>query len=147
MLVRVMCAALAFLITASFTTTTAFATAEEGGRKQGVEADQIAAISKEAFEEMLSTSVEEEGSVKLEQGNTLRVELAAEEKVLFFTRPGHPAHPAVVEVKIVEGDGHPSLDTSGWWAGDAEAYRHWYHAFKRRNARLSRQWQQESGPF
>jgi hypothetical protein len=109
--------------------------------------DQIAAISPEAYEKLLSDSVSDEHSVKLEQGTTLRVELAAEEKVLFFTRPGHPAHPGVVEVRIVEAEDGPSLDTAGWWAGDAEAYRDWYLAFKRRNARLSRQWRQDDGPY
>ncbi len=123
------------------------ATAAQGGAGKPDRSDPIAAISADAYEKLLSASVAEEHSVQQEQGTTLRVELAAEEKVLFFTRPGHPAHPGVVQVRIVEAEDGPSLDTSGWWAGDAEAYRDWYRAFKRRNARLSRQWRQEPGPF
>jgi hypothetical protein len=108
---------------------------------------QIAHITPEGFEEMLTASVEDKGGVKTEEGDTLRVELRDEAKVLFFTRPGHRAYPGVVEVRIVEQDKGPGVDTSGWWAGDEEAFEAWFRVFQRHNERLSRQWQMEAGPF
>ncbi len=108
---------------------------------------RVAHITTEGFKEMLTTSVEDKGGIKTEEGDTLRVELRDEAKVLFFTRPGHRAHPGVVEVRIVEEAGAPSVDTAGWWAGDGEAFAAWFRVFKRRNERLSRQWQMESEPF
>lgn len=106
-------------------------------------APEYARITAEGFQERLTASIEEEGGVKTEDGDTLRVELNEEAKVLFFTRPGHRAHPAIVEVQIVEAENGPSIDTSGWWAGDARAFESWFRLFQRRNERLSRQWQQD----
>lgn len=108
---------------------------------------QIARITAERFEEMLTASVEDKGAIMTEEGDTLRVELRDEAKVLFFTRPGHRAYPGVVEVRIVEQDKGPGVDTSGWWAGDGEAFEAWFRAFQRHNERLSRQWQMEAGLF
>lgn len=133
-------AALALLALVSFAAPAAAASAPAGGA-------QIAQITRQGFEEMLATSVEDKGGVKTEDGDTLRVELHDEARVLFFTRPGHRAHPAIVEVQIVEAENGPDIDTSGWWAGDARAFEHWFRVFQRRNERLARQWQQESGPF
>ena len=106
-------------------------------------AADISPITKDVFDEMLVNSVEEKGGVKSEQGDTLRVELAEEARVLFCTRPGHRAHPGIVSVSIVEEDGAPSLATSGWWAGDAEAFANWFRVFERHNQRLSREWRQQ----
>lgn len=108
---------------------------------------RIAHITTQGFEEMLTASVEDQGGIKTEEGDTLRVELRDEAKVLFFTRPGHRAHPGVVEVRIVEEENGPGVDTAGWWAGDGQAFEAWFSVFKRRNERLSRQWQMEAGPF
>ncbi|WP_193368622.1 hypothetical protein [Pelagibius marinus] len=108
---------------------------------------RVAQITIEGFEEMLTVSVEDKGGIKTEEGDTLRVELRDEAKVLFFTRPGHRAHPGVVEVRIVEEENGPGVDTAGWWAGDGQAFEAWFRVFKRRNERLSRQWQMEAGPF
>ncbi|MEO3427297.1 hypothetical protein AAFN88_00465 [Pelagibius sp. CAU 1746] len=108
---------------------------------------QIAHITTEGFEAMLAASVEDQGGIETEEGDTLRVELRDEAKVLFFTRPGHRAHPGVVEVRIVEEENGPGVDTAGWWAGDGQAFEAWFRVFKRRNDRLRRQWQMEAGPF
>ncbi|GAB4355169.1 MAG: hypothetical protein Kow00114_05360 [Kiloniellaceae bacterium] len=100
-----------------------------------------------AIRAMLNEAVETKGGVQRADGNILRVELPAEQQVLFFTRPGHVAHPGVVAAQIVERDGVPSIATSGWSAGDARAFEIWFSAFERRNQRLSQEWAQQSGPF
>ncbi len=139
-------AALALLFPLIFTGPAGAASPSAEGRQVAARA-QIAHITAESFEEMLTASVEDKGGVKTEEGDTLRVELRDEAKVLFFTRPGHRAHPGVVEVRIVEEEAGPGVDTAGWWAGDGEAFEAWFHVFQRRNERLSRQWQMEAGPF
>lgn len=100
-----------------------------------------------AIRDMLNEAVETKGGVQRADGNVLRVELPGEHQVLFFTRPGHVAHPGVVAARIVERDGVPSIATSGWSAGDARAFEIWFSAFERRNQRLSQEWAQQSGPF
>ena len=135
--------ALALFSAAVLMSPAGLAAAPDGGASHPVPAAEIAPISEEGFREMLASAVEEKGGRKIEQGDTLRVELPAEAKVLFFTRPGHWAHPGIVAVQIVEEDGLPSIATSGWWAGDAEAFDTWFKVFQRHNERLSREWQQE----
>lgn len=136
-------AASALLFLVLLSAPAAQAASRAGGQEQAALADYVAHISKEAFQKKLTTSVEEKGGVQTEDGDTLRVELRDEAKVLFFTRPGHRAHPAIVEVQIVEAADGPSIDTSGWWAGDGEAFEAWFRVFQRRNERLSRQWREE----
>lgn len=113
------------------------------GQEHPAQAANATPISEAAFEEMLTDSVEGKGGVETEQGDTLRVELHEEARVLFFTRPVHPAHPGIVAVEIVEEEGVPSIETSGWWAGDEQAFEIWFKAFERRNERLVREWQEE----
>jgi|GEM_PF-5136585 len=121
----------------------ALAASPKGGEGHPAPGAGITPITTEAFDERLTTSVEEKGGIKVEQGNTLRVELHDEAKVIFFTQPGHRAHPGIVEVRIVEEDGLPGIDTAGWWAGDAQAFEHWFRVFERRNERLSREWRKK----
>jgi hypothetical protein len=51
-------------------------------------------------------------------------------KALFvFTKPNHPAYPAVV-IRSVEGDGqHSSLGRRGHYAGDKAKFDKWWHQF------------------
>lgn len=95
-----------------------------------------------AIRDMLDEAIEVKGGVQRVDGNVLRVELPAENRVLFFTQPGHIAHPGVVAAQIVEHDGAPGIATSGWCAGDAKAFEIWFSAFERRNGRLSQKWAQ-----
>jgi hypothetical protein len=140
-------AALALFSAALFMPLAGLAASGDGGDGRPAQLAHIAPITTEAFDEMLNASVEDQGGIKTEEGDTLRVELHDEAKVLFFTRPGHRAHPGVVEVRIVEEEAGPGVDTAGWWAGDGEAFEAWFRVFQRRNERLSRQWQMEAGPF
>ena len=140
---RIHASALVLILLASVGAADALATASSSDEAPPAAGAGIAPITREAFEEMLDASIEEKGGAKLEQGDTLRVEPAAEAKVLFFTRPGHRAHPGIVVVRIVEQDGRPGLETTGWWAGDAEAFEDWFRVFARHNERLSREWQAE----
>ena len=39
-----------------------------------------------------------------------------------FTLPGHPAHPAWITRKLVEGDGDVSMEQIGYFAGDEEPF-------------------------
>ncbi len=136
-------AALALLSVVLLTPLSGLAASPKGGDRHPAPSGHIAPISAEAFEEMLTSAVEEQGGVETEEGDTLRVELHDQAKVLFFTRPGHRAHPGIVAVKIVEEGGVHSIDTTGWWAGDAQAFEFWFRVFERRNDRLSREWQEE----
>lgn len=136
-------AASALLFLVLLSTPAAQAAALAGGEEHSGLPTHVTPISKEAFDEMLASSVEEKGGIETEEGDTLRVELRDEARVLFFTRPGHRAHPGIVEVRIVEEEGGPGIDTSGWWAGDAQAFETWFRVFQRRNERLSRQWREE----
>ncbi len=106
-------------------------------------AGEISEISEEAFEQMLEDSVTERGGAKVEQGDTLRVELAAESTVMFFTRPTHPAHPAIVSVRVVREEGVPHLFADGWRAGNTTAFEVWFTGFMRQNEGLARQWQED----
>jgi len=99
-------------------------------------------ITAAAIDDMLTEAIEVKGGVQRVEGNVLRVELPAEDRVLFFTQPGHIAHPGVVAAQIVEHDGIPGIATSGWCAGDAKAFEIWFSAFERRNERLSQEWAQ-----
>lgn len=99
-------------------------------------------ITAAAIRGMLDEAIEVKGGVQRVDGNVLRVELPAEQRVLFFTQPGHIAHPGVVAAQIVERDGTPGIATSGWCAGDAKAFEIWFGAFERRNERLSQEWAQ-----
>ncbi|MEQ8355854.1 MAG: hypothetical protein RH942_09995 [Kiloniellaceae bacterium] len=119
------------------------AASPDGMAQRPMQKAAFASITKEAFDEMLMASISEWGGMGTEQGDTLRVELSLENKVLFFTRPSHKVHPGIVIVEIVEEAGVHSLDTSGWWAGDAQAFETWFKVFERRNDRLSRGWQEE----
>ena len=143
MSVRIAIAVFALLSGVTLAPATSLAASPTRGEDHPSPPANIAPITQETFDEMLIVSTEEKGGVSSEQGDTLRVELAEEAKVLFFTRPGHRAHPGIVEVRIVEDDGLPSLATSGWWAGDADAFGIWFRVFERRNERLSREWQEE----
>ncbi|MEQ9609453.1 MAG: hypothetical protein RLN99_17475 [Kiloniellaceae bacterium] len=107
------------------------------GESAGVQYATAAAI-----DDMLTEAIEVKGGVQRVEGNVLRVELPAENRVLFFTQPGHIAHPGVVAAQIVEHDGIPGIATSGWCAGDAKAFEIWFSAFERRNERLSQEWAQ-----
>jgi len=136
-------AALALFFAVVLTSPAGLAAAPSSGEGHPAPAAEISPISEAKFQEMLAAVVEEQGNRKMEQGDTLRVELPSEAKVLFFTRPGHWAHPGIVAVQIVEQDGLPTIATSGWWAGDAQAFDTWFKVFQRRNERLSREWQEE----
>jgi hypothetical protein len=140
-------AALALLCLVALAPVTGLAASPRGGDAHPTPPADIAPITEAAFEQRLDDAVAEEGGVHTEEGDTLRVELPDEARVLFFTRPGHRAHPAIVAVEIVEAAGAPGIETSGWWAGDGEAFEIWFRAFERRNERLSREWQEEQGPF
>ena len=90
---------------------------------------------------MLDQSTEEDGGLKTEEGDTVRVELAEENRVLFFTTTAHPAHPSVIAVQVVRDDGVPHITTDGWRGGNRVAFDEWFSAFVRRNAHLARKWQ------
>ncbi len=143
MSVKVSSAAIAMLVAVILGPGAGVAASPAAGQEHPAPAAEIAPISAATFDDMLADSVEEKGGVETEQGDTLRVELHEEAKVLFFTRPIHPAHPGIVAVEIVEVEGVPSIETSGWWAGDAQAFEIWFKAFERRNERLVREWQEE----
>ena len=108
-------------------------------------AGQISEISEEAFEQMLEDSVTGRGGSKVEQGDTLRVELAAESTVMFFTTPTHPAHPAIVSVRVVREEGVPHLFADGWRGGSARAFNIWFIGFMRHNEAIARKWQESQG--
>ena len=115
MSVKITIAAFALLSGVTLAPATGLAASPARGEDHPLPPANVAPITQETFDEMLSASTEDKGGVSSEQGDTLRVELAEDAKVLFFTRPGHRAHPGIVEVRIVEDDGLPSLATSGWW--------------------------------
>ena len=140
---KVACAALALFCIVLLGPSARVAAESGGGHTQSAHAGDIARISQEAYEEMLTTSVEDRGGVKIEEGDSLRVDLFEDAEVLFFTRPGHRAHPGIVAVRIINEDGLPAVATSGWWAGDAEAFETWFRVFQRRNERLTREWQEK----
>ncbi|NIA71553.1 hypothetical protein HBA54_23460 [Pelagibius litoralis] len=106
------------------------------------EAGEVSQIDEGAFQQMLEESTGKEDSVQTEEGDTLRVELGGESTVMFFTTPAHPAHPAVVAVKVMREEGVPHILTDGWQAGDRQAFDNWFTAFIRRNAGLVRRWQE-----
>ena len=106
-------------------------------------AGSVAQISVAGFRRMLAESTEEKGGVKTEEGDTLRVELAAENRVLFFTTAAHPAHPAVIAVSLTLEEGVPHIVTDGWRGGNRGAFDVWFQAFTRRNETLARKWQEE----
>lgn len=107
------------------------------------QAGTVSEISEQAFQQMLDQSTEEKDGLKTEEGDTLRVELGDENRVLFFTTPTHPAHPAVIGVKLMVEDGVPHILTDGWRAGSESAFEAWFTAFMRRNEGLARKWQEE----
>ena len=106
-------------------------------------AGEIAEISQEAFEAMLEDSVTGRGGSKVEQGDTLRVELAAESTVMFFTTQAHPAHPAIVSVRVVREEGVPHLFADGWRGGNKTAFEVWFTGFMRHNEGIARKWQED----
>ena len=105
--------------------------------------DASVEISEQAFQQMLDQSTEEKQGLQTQEGDTLRVELGDENRVLFFTTPAHPAHPAVIDVKLIVEDGVPHIMTDGWRAGSERAFDAWFSAFMRRNEGLARKWQEE----
>jgi len=119
---KVMSAAFVLLATVCAASVTlpaaAFAATSSDDHRTGGPAD-VQHITAAAIHDMLTEAVEVKGGVQRVDGNVLRVELPAEQRVLFFTQPGHLAHPGVVAAQIVERDGTPGIATSGWWAGDA----------------------------
>lgn len=110
--------------------------------RASAEAGDVAQIDEGAFQRMLEEVSGKEGSVRTEDGDTLRVELAEESTVMFFTTPFHPAHPGIVSVKVMREEGVPHVLTDGWRAGDRQAFDNWFTAFVRRNAALVRRWQE-----
>ena len=47
-----------------------------------------------------------------------------------FTTPNNPAHPGVVIRKVVRmDDGSYAINRVGYYAGDAEQFKRWWHAF------------------
>ena len=54
-----------------------------------------------------------------------RVLVPRETAVYLFTRKSHPAHPAVVRRALVSQRGKLYIHTSGYYAGDREAFRMW----------------------
>ncbi len=139
---------LAAVLAASVTLpATGFAAASSDDDHRAGGPAEVQHTSAAAIRDMLKEAVEAKGGVQRADGDVLRVEMAGEHQVLFFTRPGHIAHPGVVAARIVERDGVPSIATSGWSAGDARAFEIWFSAFERRNQRLSQEWAQQSGPF
>lgn len=58
-----------------------------------------------------------------------QVVLADERAVYYFTKPPHPAHPAVVKRAVVERDRAAADATEGWTAGSNEAFQRWLETF------------------
>ena len=129
----------ALLFVAAMVVAVAPAEAGSGGTASST-VGSVTPIGEEAFQKMLKESTGEKGGMKVQDGSVLRVELAAESTVLFFTTPSHPAHPAVVSVKVMREDDIPRIFTDGWHAGDRRAFDEWFTAFTRRSARLARKW-------
>lgn len=113
----------------------------EAVAKATAKAGVVAEIDEDRFQQMLEESTDEKNGVKTEEGDTLRVELAAENRVLFFTTTAHPAHPSIIAVQVMRDEGVPHITTDGWRGGDRVAFDTWFHAFVRHNQTLARKWQ------
>ncbi len=112
--------------------------------RASAEAGEISQIDAATYQNMLEEATVAKGGVKSEEGDTLRVELGAENTVLFFTTPDHPAHPSVIAVKVRREEGVPHILTDGWRAGDQRAFDDWFTAFVRHNAGIVRQWEKNN---
>lgn len=58
-----------------------------------------------------------------------------------FTQPGHPAHPAFVERKMVMANGHVGIDRYGEFAGSKTSYVSWWHEFDPLDVRQIHEWE------
>ena len=129
----------ALLFLAAMIVAVAQAEAGSGGGASST-VGSVTPIGEDAFQAMLKDATGEKGGMKVQDGSVLRVELAAESTVLFFTTPSHPAHPSVVSVKVMREDDIPRIFTDGWHGGDRRAFEEWFTGFTRRSARLARKW-------
>lgn len=113
----------------------------ESVTKATAKAGTVVKIDEDGFQQMLDESTGEKNGLKTEEGDTLRVELAAENRVLFFTTAAHPAHPSIIAVQVMRDEGVPHITTDGWRGGDGGAFDTWFNAFVRHNQGLARRWQ------
>ena len=68
----------------------------------------------------------------------VQVTVPEERTIYTFTKPPHPAHPAVVKRVLVEESGAVSVATEGWAAGSEEAFQHWLETFADQDEALRR---------
>jgi hypothetical protein len=62
----------------------------------------------------------------------------SQQSIWVFTRPGHPAHPAVsrgVVIKLVASGQKVRIERSGHYAGSAQAFEAWMTDLAQRDAR------------
>ena len=67
----------------------------------------------------------ETGYEEIDRGEVLQFIDRKNARVFLVTKPGHPAHPAVVTRQAVEQDGYLFLKSSGIGRGDKNALKIW----------------------
>lgn len=78
------------------------------------------------------------GIVETDAGDHVRLFERDPARVLLFTKPGHPAHPAVVTRKVLDKDGHLFVATDGIGTGNRAALEAWVDSIGAHDADLSR---------
>ena len=77
------------------------------------------------YDEVVKIFRTETGFEEVDQGDVLQFFDKKHSRVFLVTKPGHPAHPAVVTRQAIEQDGHLFLKSSGFGPGDQNALKIW----------------------
>jgi hypothetical protein len=74
-----------------------------------------------------------------------RIDDADQARVYFITRPGHPAHPAVIVQDVGLSQDGVNVHTEGCVYGDADAFRAWFATVRARVDEIRAQLQPKKG--
>ena len=84
-----------------------------------------ARITKQQWQTFFDEMRYKRDAMVVREASLTRVFVSREAAVYLFTAKSHPAHPAAVRRALVSHHGKLYVHTSGYYAGDREAFRVW----------------------
>lgn len=77
------------------------------------------------IDELFKHLQNQKDSIITQENNIVRIEVASDKSLYFFTLPQHPVHASVVIRKVLEEDGKIKIKTSGHTTADRHLFEKW----------------------
>lgn len=84
-----------------------------------------------------------ENAVITTEHNIMRIEIASEKALYFFTLPQHPVHPSVIIRQVVEEDGKVKIKTKGHTSADRQLFEDWLTKFGQADWQIKKEFNQK----